>query len=83
LRAREAFAVFAPCALPSSPPGRCARCAQADPPATSAKEAVLSEERFKQLDQLLNRTGLYTQVLGPGALGLCDAARKGAARRSC
>ncbi|KIY94686.1 hypothetical protein MNEG_13277 [Monoraphidium neglectum] len=34
----------------------------ADPP-TSAKEAVLSKERFKQLDALLNRTGMYTQFL--------------------
>ncbi|GBF95152.1 ATP-dependent DNA helicase [Raphidocelis subcapitata] len=34
-----------------------------DPPTTSAKEAVLSEERFKQLDKLLDRTGLYTQFL--------------------
>lgn len=54
---------------------------QADPPPpTAAKEAVLSEARFRQLDQLLNRTGMYTQFLTEQ---LAAISKKPAAGSSC
>ncbi|KAI8463605.1 MAG: P-loop containing nucleoside triphosphate hydrolase protein [Monoraphidium minutum] len=46
--------------------------ADAPAPPTDIKEAVLSEERFKQLDQLLNRTGMYTQFLTEQLAAITD-----------
>jgi hypothetical protein len=69
----------AACALHAHAPCAPARSLTPSPPQggpsapAEAKEAVLSEERFKQLDQLLNKTGMYTQFLTEQLAAISEA----------